>query len=120
MGVIALSLSSSTRQMLQRSGHLLLLNAIATPPVSLINQKNRHFSFAKTTYSFSKALIPNQQQQQQASRSFASARSSLEPPDLSRLAETARISLTQHEVYSSTLQFPYFCVCVRALCVCLR
>lgn len=94
--------ASSTRLIIQRRG-LFLLSGKSRPPFSPGNQI-RHFSFTKSSFSFSEALI---QKQQEGSRSFAAARSSLEPPDLPRLTETARISLTQDEVSSSTTQFPF-------------
>ena len=46
--------------------------------------------------------VPQQQQQR---RGVSGARSSLDPPDLTRLAQTARISLTPAEVSSQLSPF---------------
>ncbi|KAI3468163.1 hypothetical protein Pfo_024826 [Paulownia fortunei] len=59
----------------------------ATPPPPPPPPPSRLFSFRKST--FSKAAVVNKR--------FYGAKSSLEPPDVPRLAETARISLTPQQ-----------------------
>ncbi|KAG8375630.1 hypothetical protein BUALT_Bualt10G0120300 [Buddleja alternifolia] len=60
----------------------LLLRAAPPPPPALIG-------FRKSAYP--KAVVANK-------RFYAAAKSSLEPPDVRRLAETARISLTPQQI----------------------
>lgn len=73
--------------------------------VSSIAPKNQIFNFnrkssrsSNSSFSFSKVVINHNNKVRRCSTT--TTQSSLEPPDVSRLAETARISLTPNEVYT--------------------
>ncbi|GMY17523.1 glutamyl-tRNA(Gln) amidotransferase subunit C, chloroplastic/mitochondrial isoform X2 [Fagus crenata] len=65
--------------------------------VSFIAPKNQIFNFNRKS-SFSKVVVNHNNNSKVRSCSTNTTQSSLEPPDLPRLAETARISLTPNEV----------------------
>lgn len=75
--------------------------------VSSIAPKNQIFNFnrkssrsSNSSFSFSKVVINHNKNNKVRRCSTTTTQSSLEPPDVSRLAETARISLTPNEVYT--------------------
>lgn len=69
-----------------------------------IAPKNQIFNFkcksSNSSFSFSKVVINHNKNNKVRRCSTTTTQSSLEPPDVSRLAETARISLTPKEVYT--------------------
>ncbi|KAM3688647.1 hypothetical protein ACB094_10G168500 [Castanea mollissima] len=73
--------------------------------VSSIAPKNQIFNFnckssrnSNSSFSFSQVVINHNKNNKVRRCSTTTTQSSLEPPDVSRLAETARISLTPSEV----------------------
>ncbi|KAK3012586.1 hypothetical protein RJ639_009239 [Escallonia herrerae] len=73
-----------------------MLRGAATAALPVNHHHSCPFSLATTSFGYGLLL-----QEKSIGRTYSarSARSALEPPDLSRLAQTARISLTPQEVF---------------------